>query len=167
MPSKRIRYAVIGKHYKTVGGYANALYKKYRSKMDKAFDGSYMTEHERKRQLKFLIKDKMETEGLTIKQAGSAVLNTETFTTSEERAFNSMKKDISELKDLMGMGKGERFRDKSGKFRKLKDVFRWDKDEKAYTFTKYENGQEVNYVARYNWSPKGNQARWIITRAKA
>jgi hypothetical protein len=163
--SRHTIYSVRGKKYKTTWGYSNALYKKYKDRIDAKLGGDELSN---KRQIRRLIEDRMESQHMTMKQAGSSILNSETFTTSEERAKRQATNDISELRDALGM-KG-RFRDASGKFMKGQDVIRWNSKDKGYDITTWEKGSDgkmvkKEYFAIYNWSPKGNQPRWIISPA--
>ena len=161
-----------GYRYKTVGGYANALYKKYKGKIDQAQGMNFLaSDSDRKKVLKNLIKSQMkEDPSLTMRQAASKVLNTETFTTAKERTEIRMKKDFSEFRSQLGYEKGHRFRDNKGHYRSLKDMLgSYDNREgtKGYHFTDYrpdESGKlsAYEYVVKYNYSPKGEQARWTI-----
>ena len=161
--SRHTIYSIRGKTYKTTWGYSSALYNKYKEKIDTALGGDVLSN---KRQMRRLIEDRMESQHMTMKQAGSSILNSETFTTSDERAKRQATKDISELRDALGM-KGK-FRDASGKFMKAQDVIKWNKKDKGYDITTWEKGPDgkmvkKQYFAIYNWSPKGNQPRWIIS----
>jgi hypothetical protein len=161
--SRHTIYSIRGKTYKTTWGYSSALYNKYKEKIDTALGGDVLSN---KRQMRRLIEDRMESQHMTMKQAGSSILNSETFTTSDERAKRQATKDISELRDALGM-KGK-FRDVSGKFMKAQDVIEWNKKDKGYDITTWEKGPDgkmvkKQYFAIYNWSPKGKQQRWIIS----
>lgn len=163
--SRHTIYSVRGKTYKTTWGYSNALYNKYKDRIDEKLGGDALSN---KRQMRRLIEDRMESQHMTMKQAGSSVLNSEAFTTSEERAKRQATNDISELRGALGM-KG-RFRDASGKFMKGQDVIRWNSKDKGYDITTWEKGPDgkmvkKEYFAIYNWSPKGNQPRWSISPA--
>lgn len=161
--SRHTVYSVRGKSYKTTWGYANALYNKYKDRIDSKLGGDALSN---KRQIRRLIEDRMESQHMTMKQAGSSVLNSEAFTSSEERAKRQATNDISELRDALGM-KG-RFRDASGRFMKGQDIIKWNSKDKGYDITTWEKGPDgkmvkKEYFAIYNWSPKGNQPRWIIS----
>lgn len=162
--SRHTIYSVRGKTYKTTWGYSNALYNKYKKQIDEKLGGDELSN---KRQIRRLIEDRMESQHMTMKQAGSSVLNSEAFTSSEERARLQAAKGASELRDALGMG-GKRFRDASGRFTKTQDAISWNSKEKGYDITTWERGPDgkmvkKEYFAIYNWSPKGNQPRWQIS----
>lgn len=159
-----------GYRYKTVGGYTNALYKKYKDKIDQGMS-TLPSDADRKRVFKNLVKSQMaEDPSLTLRQAASKVLNTETFTTKEERTEARIKKDFGEFRAQLGYEKNHRFRDAEGHYRSLRDMLgSYDNAEgvKGYHFTDYRPDATgklaaYEYIVRYNYSPKGGQARWEI-----
>lgn len=162
--SRHTIYSVRGKTYKTTWGYSNALYKKYKDRIDAKLGGDELSN---KRQIRRLIEDRMESQHMTMKQAGSSVLNSRALMSKEEMARERVWKDEVELRKALGM-KGKRFRDKEGKFASAEQVFSWNEDDKGYDITTWEKGPDgkmvkKEYFAIYNWSPKGNQPRWIIS----
>ncbi len=159
-----------GYRYKTVGGYTNALYKKYKDKIDQGMS-ALASDADRKRVFRNLVKSQMaEDPSLTLRQAASKVLNTETFTTAKERTEIRMKKDFGEFRTQLGYEKGHRFRDAKGHYRSLKDMLgSYDNAEgtKGYHFTDYREDEDgkltaYEYIVTYNYSPKGGQSRWEI-----
>lgn len=171
-----------GYKYKTVAGYANAMYKKYKDKIDA---GTKLDSEEKSKKLfKALLKDEMiNNPTMTMKQAASKILSTETFTSAEERTEMRFKKDFSEFRKQLGYEKGHRFRNKQGKYISLKEAMgkyvteKYREGEKmgntnveksGYHFTDYrpdENGKlhAYEYIVKYNYSPKAGQSRWQIT----
>lgn len=159
-----------GYKYKTVRGYSNAVYNKYKDKIEARLkEFGDRGESENKRLFSNLVKQMMkDNPEMTMRQAASAVLNSDTFTNAAERTEMRIKKDFGEFRQQLGYEKGHRFRDKNGRYRTFRDMLGdYDPENKGYHFTDYridETGKlsAYEYSVKYNYSPKGNQPRWDI-----
>lgn len=161
-----------GYKYKTIRGYSNAVYNKYKDKIETGLEkaGENRSEYENKRLFNNLVKQMMkDNPDLTMRQAASAVLSTSDFTSKEERTEMRIKKDFGEFRQQLGYEKGHKFRDRSGHYRSLRDMLGdYDPTSKGYHFTDYrpdESGKlsAYEYSVHYNYSPKGKQPRWEIS----
>lgn len=188
----KVRYKVSGKKYKTIAGYTNAVFNKYRNKIDEGFktaveknklpDWNY-SEKEMKKIFRNSIKSEMANDPeLSLKQATSKVLNSRTFTSAEEMTQRRFVNDFKEFRIQLEYEKNHRFRDEKGHFISAKqalgaydtgrDVPKGPKvRESGYHFVDYRptaDGklERCEYLVNYNYSPKPGEQRWQITRVK-
>lgn len=92
------------KKYKRTGDMINKAYEKYKDKIDKGIKMGFsdnLTDKEIKKKLRELVETKMEETGLSKEKALDRVLNSETFSTQEERIQKQLEADLPELRDAM------------------------------------------------------------------
>lgn len=182
------------KYYKTIGGYVNAFYKQNETRIKAAFAKgditSSMDEKEIKQSFKNQVLDeyKHRDDGSIVK-AAKRIINSESYTTKEERWEQVINKSYSEMKESKLVTKDELGRvvetnrnvkdliqqyrrDERGRFRSNKDILAkygtYNKEEKRmeYHITDKVTGTKYTLVPKTTrrGSPKGRAfQQWNVT----